>query len=842
MPKFSSLLDNMIGKTTKGSEAEKLLKAFTDTILQINSQKNSIKKDQKEIESLERQQRLEREQFSKENIKKLKDFYDNIDKTNDTLEKLNTDLLKNENDLRFKGFTKDKLSELESQARRGGTEEDINRERNEILKQNSIGYKFVNGMLKKVGLSLEDFSSSMIEIDAVLFETIKQFYNLNEILSKFTRSTGGAISSFMIGFDRYGNNISARNTGSLNALAARYNFSKEDFFASLSGFGAGQVIGMQNNLSDKNALQRFGIEQARIIRLYDVSSESIATLSQNMTQLYGMSIKELNADLIQGKDIAFNAGVSVKKFFQNLAELSNMIGEYYIRDGAQGMQDLAEFATKLNVSVSSLFEGQKRLNTIQDLFQRQNQMVALGLTAYASDVAQIFAMQKLGDVKGANRAKFGSLASDILSMGYADRFGNINQQGLETLHAAGFTKDEINGVLRLLHENKQLNVSLAELSGNVKMTAADFAKVHAFEMQNATLGEKLKNLWDELKSLIIDPLASILSPLTDILINGLSIAFKALYISLQPIIMVFQGIGWLLTKVSEAFGKLGGLIDFKFNNAKSPLQKLSNGFDVLTAALRGFIPVFLTYLIWKKKEMLMEFFGGALSSLKSVPKMISHGFKAIGSRIGGIFRLGRVENELAGAEVAGAVGTVTSGAGVVGREGGLFRMFKDLGGAKVFGLSALAGVAGGLMENSSNKYVSIGGSALSMAGTGAAIGSLFGPGYGTVIGGAVGLIAGGIMGFIQQQKESNELLGQISDNTLKSSDQFKFVSAAPAFAGAQMASNIINSNVKSNQEKAIKAQEDIMKKQVAIQNPNITVINNTHLLGSGYVKARLTRK
>lgn len=844
MPKLQSIFDNFLNKNSENEQLKKQLEVFAMLTNQIQNQQTAIKEHTAAIKKNDKDLRFKSIDINKYNENQAK-YDDAIAQAEQNIIRFNKELLLNKEALEEHKISQDKLIDIEHSAILfHANSNETNKEINQVLKENSIAYKVISSGLSKVGLSLDSSVVELFGFEEIVRNVGKQLLGLNEELARFQRSVGGAISSSMLGFTRYGNNnLIAGQSGSLETLAARYNFSKDDFFSSLQGFAMGNVMGMNNQLSTSpQDLKDFGIQQAKIIRMYGVSSEAVATLGKNMTQLYGVSIQNLNQTLINSKDIVHTAGLSVKQFFQNFAELSSLIGQYYIRGGIQGMQNVAQIVTKLNISVQDAFEGMKRLNTIQDLFQKQNQAVALGLTTYASNVARIFAMQKTGDIGGSIKARFGSLAQDMLNMGYIDRNRHINQQGLETLQYAGFSTGEIQGVQRMLIESNNLGVSLGELSGQVKMTAKDYAKVRQYEFENATMGEKLKNLWQQLKSLIIDPLAAIAAPILDILINITSIGLKSLYMSLLFIIKPLELLGKLLTLAATAVGRFTGLIDFGYNKKgdETAIGKGLSSMNAFATAVGNFLPVLMLYILWEKKKYLLDMGKGLFNETKNIGGL----FKGTGKGIRNIFRkrgaskimLDESEAAISG-ETANNIGVVKS-AEAISPEIGL----RGLTAGSGFGLAMAGNIVGGFLENSQNKKTASAGKALSWGGTGAMIGNLVFPGVGALIGGTLGVIGGYLEGQTGWFSKMTDHLFNIDEHTDPSNtNNMSVIMAAPAFAGARLASNILNKTNGDIQQTAIKAQEKIMQNDIAQQHPPINItIPNIGILGKGMVKARFT--
>ncbi len=79
------------------------------------------------------------------------------------------------------------------------------------------------------------------------------------------------------------------------------------------------------------------------------------------------------------------------------------------------------------------------------------------------------------------------------------------------------------------------------------------------------------------------------------------------------------------------------------------------------------------------------------------------------------------------------------------------------------GLGAVAGLAGGLMMQSENEGMQIGGAALSGAGTGAMIGSMFMPGIGTAVGAGLGAAIGGLTAYLEKKDKEEEKTKETSN-------------------------------------------------------------------------------
>ena len=122
------------------------------------------------------------------------------------------------------------------------------------------------------------------------------------------------------------------------------------------------------------------------------------------------------------------------------------------------------------------------------------------------------------------------------------------------------------------------------------------------------------------------------------------------------------------------------------------------------------------------------------------------------------------QGALGGGATQFPTGMFSSGAGMsysqrmAASRGGLYGMSRGMGGAmgmKGVGIGAVGALAGGLMMQSENEAMQIGGAALSGAGTGAMIGSVI-PGIGTVAGAGIGAAIGGLTAWLEKKDKQEE--------------------------------------------------------------------------------------
>lgn len=545
--------------------------------------------------------------------------------------------------------------------------------------------------------NMKHFATAIEEVGVVVLMAIEQFLSLNDRLIKFQRASGGVLQARGLGFDTYGNNLTG-GVGSLRSVAENNNLSIDQFLQTFSAFSKdGQILGLTQNLQQSQGeLQKYGVSIGRISKLYGVSNETLSSLARNLSQNYGVKIKDLSSIFQDGADKTLQAGVNVGKFFDNMNAVSEQIGNLFIRGGAKGIEQTAFALTKLGLSAGALTHINDSLKSFGDIINKQNQSTALGLNNFAGAQARIFAKLQTGDSAGALLLQQQSLAKDIQGRGLRDRNGNIDTQGILSLKAAGVGQEEINSIQRLLRGAEYAGVSLEKYSDETKLSTVQLAKRRQFEEQNATFLEKLGMLYSQLKTIFIDPIASVLAPIADILINGLSVAFKLLLVVLKPVILVFQILGNALTKISNVFSyaskSVEAFLDRVGLGSGKGAEAMTKIVDILGTVLAVLIGISGVLIAWR---------AGSL---------ISSGI----SKLSGLAGTGGV---------GGFLGTLGKGAGI----------------------GAAIGIGGNLLGNAiGGKAGSTISTAGSLAGMGATIGTFFGP-LGTAIGAGLGALAGVIV-------------------------------------------------------------------------------------------------
>lgn len=581
-----------------------------------------------------------------------------------------------------------------------------------------------------IGGNMKSILSSFGEFGIAIYYAGLQMAELNEELIKWNRHMSGTLNNFSLGMDRYGNGLS----GSTATIAARNNISTPEFLKSFDAFSKGNVIGLSEDLNDStSALLKYGAASAKLSKQYSVDEGILNNFTGNLVYNFGTKIEDLNSILDYGKKAAVGAGISVKEYFKNLSEASSLVGQVYIANGIEGMEKMAMFASKLQLSIQGMADMTKQFATYTDIYSKQNNAMALGLQSTAIKTAAIWAKLQLGNVEGANKDYVSSLASDINRLNYIDGKGSIDSRGLQTLTAAGASTEQIIAVQNLIRKQKDLGLSFDQLTDINKLDLATRMKIAQYDQKNATVGEKISMIWNKLKALIIDPLAALLAPVLDIFLNGVMVAVDVLSWVLNPVIYGFELIGKGLGYVSEAFSWLTTgittlLDDFGLNTdeASGALGKFAK---VIGTVIATIWTIAIGQGIWGALGGSTTAGGGVLNSLWN----------------GGVSRL------MGGGATAGAGGGMISGllgsAGNIGSNlwntatTGTGSLTSKLGVAGIIGTagSFLSAQLGNAIGGEAGKTI---GNVGSGASWGAGIGTMILPGIGTAVGAAVGAIGG----------------------------------------------------------------------------------------------------
>lgn len=571
-------------------------------------------------------------------------------------------------------------------------------------------------------------------------ETLERMDKLSTKLVQFNRELSLIYSSGnMLGMDIYGNG----QYGSLETITSGNNINTDDFLNFFKSFDRGRVIGLTEDLKGQSeSMQKLGISAAKLSKFYGVQNDVINRISGNLVFNFGTKIKDLNEVLEEGKRKAAEAGISVRKYFEQLAEASALVGDYYVQGGVKGLENLAMYAAKMDRSIGSIMDTSNRFQNFTSQYEQQNRAVALGLQATAVKVSKVWALTNIGKIGQADKEFTASLAKDMIRLNYMDKEGNIDNRAYKTLQAMDVNKEQIIQIQNMIRAYKKLGISIDEQTDINKASAVTRMKLAYYEKQNATASEKIGMIWARIKGTILDPISNILSPLFDTLLNAGVTFMDVVSNVLKPVIYGFGVLGGILTKVTNVinwmFAGISTIFEslgVKFENTNHILGKFGKIVGTLIAALITLRAA--TYLQARAAGMSSLF--DMIPGRGKLGKLFRGGLRGMGGRTASVV----------GSDLTGLLGGNKIGRGILsgGKKllSGTGKFIKGIGGKATIGKLGIGALTGMIGENigasvggeTGNKISTVANFA-SMGGT---IGSIF-----PVIGTAIGASAGAFIG------------------------------------------------------------------------------------------------
>ena len=426
----------------------------------------------------------------------------------------------------------------------------------------------IGGMLSKVLPPQLQLIAELIE--TVITKAFEQIDKLNKQLISTLRATGGVVNSTMLGFDEMGNSL--KGIGSLETQAIAANVSAQEFGQSISNLfkgGFGQIAGMKNVLKDSaDEMANYGMEAARMNKLYGTDiSGSVRNLMMN----FGTGIKD-STDLVKENiGYAKKAGLNVQEVVKNLEAATALAGKFYFESTSQ-LTQLTFLASKLGISVNSLAGNVIKMNGVVDLFKKQQEMAALELGNVANNLAKVYALRAQGKGGEAEKVMMSSLAKDLMSKGMINK-GQVTQQGIATMSAAGIDQEVIQGLSRLAREAESTGISMQKMLNPELMTKAEQRKMEAAERNNRTIEEQIKMTFGGLQQSIIDPFAKLFGPALKSILSGLEPLIGILSTIISTVSMVFEPI---ITVITTIFDQVGSILRDIFEPVKRMWEAIQN--------------------------------------------------------------------------------------------------------------------------------------------------------------------------------------------------------------------------------------------------------------------------
>jgi hypothetical protein len=392
------------------------------------------------------------------------------------------------------------------------------------------------GIMSKMGAGS---ANPYVAVGQMIFEGVKwgvteavgQITDLNDQMIGLERATGGVITANKIQMTVYGTMTDSWKSLKTAAIAA--NISVEQITDSLKefsnmegGFGLVNARGMSNNKDTQNQMQSFGIESARIKKLYNTD---IIPAVQGMFKNWGVSIQDGSEAMVDGVRQMRLEGLSPEIWTKNMEKLVQLSGKLTFANGAKGMKNIATMATKLGVSVDAIVDGFSQMKGFTDVFERQAEMSALGMNEYGKNLGKIYALRKQGKHDEASSLEIQSVAGDLKSKGLANfETGEISGQGIEFMDAMGMTQEQIQAMQKATQlasqKMKQLGWSLNDaLKPLDKLTDSQRKQAEQIESNNKTLKEGIEQFKAGMKDQLISRLAAGLMPIVEMISSGMGI-------------------------------------------------------------------------------------------------------------------------------------------------------------------------------------------------------------------------------------------------------------------------------------------------------------------------------
>ena len=480
-----------------------------------------------------------------------------------------------------------------------GNEQDFLKERNKLLQNAKIlanakaafaaaddvmgtmADSVASGAGKIFGAVFPEFEALAVIIEEVVGRAIKQITELNNALIGMTRSTGGIVTAAGLGYEATGNMKGGME--SLKTAALRANVSVKEYGDALGNLfqgPMGQVVGMKTDL--KNAgdeLNKYAMTSAKMMKLWGVD---ISGTVQGLTMNYGMSVRGATDATENFAYAAKRLGLNMATAVKNLQRVTELTNKFYFKS-ISGMSNMAMLATQLGVSVDGLTGGAVKMNSITDVFSKQQEMSALEMGNYANNLAKIYAARQTGRVDEAARMEMMSLYKDMSQRGMTDKRGQVTQRGITTLDAAGISDEQITALNRMGKVLQDTGLSIEEQMKPLKgLSPEKQATRMKMERENRTMGESANMIGGQLIAAIIDPISAILGPPLKALMGGIESivsALSAMWKVVNQVWMAFSGLGQIISF-------LQGFFEGFYDQVTSAFDSLKGAFEDLSAKLK----------------------------------------------------------------------------------------------------------------------------------------------------------------------------------------------------------------------------------------------------------------
>lgn len=503
-----------------------------------------------------------------------------------------------------------------------------------------------NGAGKIFGMIFPELEMFAVVVEEVVGRAVKMFIELNDALVKIQRTTGGIVNAAALGYNATGTLQGGME--SLRTTMAKNNIDLQDYGDALNRLfqgPMGQVVGMKTNLkASGDELQKYALASAKMMKLWGTD---ISGAVQGLTMNYGLSIKGATDATEAFAYSAKRLGLNMSTAMKNLQRVTELTNKFYFKS-LTSMTNMAMLATKLGVSVDSLTEGALKMTSVTDLFSKQQEMAALELGNYASNLAKIYAARATGRTDEAARLEMMSLYKDIKGRGFVDRRGQITAQGITTMQAAGMGPEQIDALNRMSKVMKDTGLTIEEQMAPLKNLSPEKRDVRLKnERENRTMGESVNIITKKLWSGIIDPIAAILGPIIKSWLGAVESIVDALqewWGFLQDILMlggvIPTIIGWFegfYDAISSTFQDLKDSIASIREKIKPVVDFVSKAFGWLGKTI-GFVIGWITMLPVKILIVSFKMLGWIIGLVVDGLKLLWDGIVYIGEGLAKVFK------------------------------------------------------------------------------------------------------------------------------------------------------------------------------------------------------------
>jgi hypothetical protein len=464
---------------------------------------------------------------------------------------------------------------------------------------------------------------------------ITQLISLNDILVDLQRSTGGTVTALKMGYDNFGNLKTGADSFATSAIQANVSVKQVmEALNSLAGSGTsaiGQITGLSFNLRNAQSdLRDYGVEAARFAKLYGAD---IGNQVRGMITNFGATIPQATNVMKKSADQAMALGLSVGAMAENMKEAVDLSGKVYFKDGVDGLRKLSLYATQLGTSVNSLAGGISKTNSISDLFNRQQEAAALGLSRFGQNMAKVYALRVVGKAAEASQLETQSLAKDLVARGMVNK-GQITTPGIMTASAAGASEEQIRALQRLAAQANRTGISLDMLADpTAKLTIIEKVRLQKDQAANMKIEEQFNMLVGEIKQTFIDPLAKIFGPILVSLLQALDAVIKPI---LEVFKMLFDVVDLLFSPIEYVVQAFSGLVSDVFDPLTDTLKAIRIFFEKIITAGKGIFE-FLTKVFFTPFRILTKIIGGVVSVFGAIIEVLSDIFSPLLDAISSLF-------------------------------------------------------------------------------------------------------------------------------------------------------------------------------------------------------------